>query len=328
MARRARALIPWAAGALGPALVAFLLTWRATGGEGARSLLRGTLAFRRIGLRWWAAMLGVALLPNAAALAVRTAAVGELPSSVTGANATVVSAVGVLAFAFAAGLVEEPGWRGYALERLQSRTLLGASLVVAAGWSLWHLPFFLIDGTFQNELGFGSDLWWFLLQILPTAVLLAWVYVRTGRLVAAAVALHALGNAAGELVPVEGGGRWLALGFLTALAAAVVVCDRGLFLAGREATIRRRLVEGEGRPAYRRTLAPVGSRLSAAPSRVFPWMLNLLGPSVKAPLGDASRCSAIRPAGTRRARGPHGGQNGLDGRANAQGDPRPVGRAG
>jgi hypothetical protein len=48
---------------------------------------------------------------------------------------------------------------------------------------------------------------------------------------AAAVALHGLGNAAGELLAVEGSDRWLSLAFLTAVAMALVRGDHQLFLA-------------------------------------------------------------------------------------------------
>ena len=48
---------------------------------------------------------------------------------------------------------------------------------------------------------------------------------------AAAVALYGLGNAAGELLAVEGSDRWLSLAFLTAVAMALVRGDRQLFLA-------------------------------------------------------------------------------------------------
>ena len=51
-------------------------------------------------------------------------------------------------------LSEEIGWRGYALERLQTRwNALTSSLIVGLVWALWHLPLFMMVGTSQHELG-------------------------------------------------------------------------------------------------------------------------------------------------------------------------------
>jgi membrane protease YdiL (CAAX protease family) len=229
----AAALVPWGLGALGPAVAAFTLTARASGWRGTCALARSTLAFREIGARWWSVMLALAVVPNAAAVGLLALVDGGAPDSgVADSGLTLLTTIGVLAFALLAGIVEEPGWRGFALERLGTRrSLLAASLLVGVGWALWHLPYFLLEGTFQNELGLGYGLAWFLLQIVPVSVLIAWVYVRSGHLVAAAAAMHALGNAAGELIPVGSTGRWLSLAILALIAAAVVAIDRERFEA-------------------------------------------------------------------------------------------------
>ena len=50
-------------------------------------------------------------------------------------------------------LSEELGWRGFALDRLQTRmTPLLSSLVVGVVWGFWHLPLFLMRGTSQHVL--------------------------------------------------------------------------------------------------------------------------------------------------------------------------------
>ena len=57
-------------------------------------------------------------------------------------------------------LSEEIGWRGYALERLQTRwNALTSSLIVGLVWALWHLPLFMMVGTSQYE--FGRPVHWF-----------------------------------------------------------------------------------------------------------------------------------------------------------------------
>ena len=42
---------------------------------------------------------------------------------------------------------EEPGWRGFALPRLQQRhTPLVATLILGLGWGIWHVPLYGPDG--------------------------------------------------------------------------------------------------------------------------------------------------------------------------------------
>ena len=49
-----------------------------------------------------------------------------------------------------AGTWEEPGFRGYALPRLQARhSALAASLILGVLWAFWHLPFVVT----------GEDIW-------------------------------------------------------------------------------------------------------------------------------------------------------------------------
>ena len=44
------------------------------------------------------------------------------------------------------GLAEEPGWRDFALPRLQRRfSPIIAALILGPLWGVWHLPLFLTD---------------------------------------------------------------------------------------------------------------------------------------------------------------------------------------
>ena len=87
---------------------------------------------------------------------------------------------------------EEPGWRGFALPRLQRRFgALGASLVLGAIWAAWHVPSFFISGTSQAGIPFVVDAPY----VVLLAVVFAWVYNSTGGSVLATMLLHAGLNA-------------------------------------------------------------------------------------------------------------------------------------
>jgi membrane protease YdiL (CAAX protease family) len=93
-------------------------------------------------------------------------------------------------------LSEELGWRGYALDRLQTqRSPLISSLILALFWWAWHLPLFFIKGTTQYKWGFGtSNFWYFMITIIPLTLILTWVYNHTNRSILAAVLLHFMYN--------------------------------------------------------------------------------------------------------------------------------------
>ena len=90
-----------------------------------------------------------------------------------------------LVFGFFSGpLFEEPGWRGFALPRLEeARGPLVGTLILGVLWGAWHLPQFLVpEWAAQNG---GSDpgtILAFLVLVLTLAPLMTWVYNRTGSL--------------------------------------------------------------------------------------------------------------------------------------------------
>jgi len=92
---------------------------------------------------------------------------------------------------FLIGPMEEFGWRGFALDFLQKRSnALVASLTLGVAWSAWHLPLFLIPGTYQNGLGIGTQAFWlFVIGIVPLNVAFTWVYNNTNRSILGAIAI-------------------------------------------------------------------------------------------------------------------------------------------
>ena len=102
--------------------------------------------------------------------------------------------------ALIAGLGEEPGWRGFALPRLETRYApVPATAVLGFVWAMWHLPLALVDPRFAH--GFTPALPQVLLALLTMltiflyAFFYTWVYNRT-RSVLLCMLLHGSFNAA------------------------------------------------------------------------------------------------------------------------------------
>jgi membrane protease YdiL (CAAX protease family) len=129
-------------------------------------------------------------------------------------------------------LPEELGWRGYGLDALRSRmNLLRASVLLGAFWAVWHLPLYVIPGSFQQQLAqepwlLASYLWAF----FPTSILMSWLYYRNGRSTLSAILFHFAANCWGELLAPSAGARIASSLLITAAAAYLLWSERELFL--------------------------------------------------------------------------------------------------
>jgi membrane protease YdiL (CAAX protease family) len=88
------------------------------------------------------------------------------------------------------GLGEEPGWRGFALPRLQKTySVLVSALILAAFWGLWHAPFFL----YRFQLGIGQVIGLFM-GLFAGSIWLAFLYNMTRGSVLATMSWHVTWN--------------------------------------------------------------------------------------------------------------------------------------
>lgn len=118
----------------------------------------------------------------------------------------------LIIFFFGGPLAEEPGWRGFALPRIQARYgPLWGTLLLGIVWAFWHLPDFLTraqgGGPGTGWGTFFTNLPVFVLLVIALAVIMTWVYNHTRGSIFIAILLHASINTAGllpELFPAPG----------------------------------------------------------------------------------------------------------------------------
>jgi membrane protease YdiL (CAAX protease family) len=167
------------------------MTATTEGREGVRRLL-GRLVLWRVGIRWYVfALLGVPLIMVVGTMIYSR----ELPNlGALGGPSYLLAYLGLYVFGLLLGgpLLEEIGWRGFALprmERLQGPLL--ASLILGVMWALWHLPEFLVP-TWAASSGGGGILGiaLFTLTAITFTIVITWVFNNTRASVLVAILVH------------------------------------------------------------------------------------------------------------------------------------------
>ncbi|MDP1569616.1 MAG: CPBP family intramembrane metalloprotease [Vicinamibacterales bacterium] len=211
-------------GGLGPA-AGSVFVLRSADPAYRREFVRRLWDPTRISGVWWLALAAVAVVPALAGY-LAAAAVGHPPIAAT--TVTLGAVAFNAGFGLAAGAVEEPGWRGVALDLLRSRMPpAAAAILIGIPWALWHLPLFFLEGTYQHALGFGSARFWlFNAFLLLLSVLYVWLCSGSRGSLLIAVLAHAGTNVAGSLIPQDTLSDSFRIVF-TLLAVVVVWLTRG-----------------------------------------------------------------------------------------------------
>jgi membrane protease YdiL (CAAX protease family) len=177
---------------LGPLLSGFLMT-AATEGKPGVDRLRRRFVLWRVGWQWYLfALCGIPIIT----------VIGFLTQP--GAEATVHPILPQLILFFpplllleilTSGLAEEPGWRGFALPRLQQQfgPLLG-SVLLGILWQCWHLPLYLTDwGGGAGWLDIGVAI----IGNVGITIVITWVFNHTRGSLLIAILMHATLDAFG-----------------------------------------------------------------------------------------------------------------------------------
>lgn len=170
---------------LGPVTSAFLVTALVDGRAGLRQWVRRLWNWR-ISWRWYAAvLLGVPATIILTSTALSGGRVSAPPVAIL-----VAYLPGLLLQMVTTGLAEEPGWRDFALPRLQRRFgPLASAGILGPVWALWHMPLFF------TEWGGWPDADWtrpveFVAFCMTFNVVMSWVFNRTSESLPMSMLLH------------------------------------------------------------------------------------------------------------------------------------------
>jgi membrane protease YdiL (CAAX protease family) len=192
-------------GVTGPMATGITFTYLTRDKEGRRDYWKRVIDFKRIPAIWYLVIfLFVPAMHVIAALLDLLMGGGGSTwgEAARGAVSNPLSLIASILFATLIPFIEELGWRGYVLDRLQEkRSALISSLILGVVWSLWHLPMFFIEGSYQAGLGIGTlEFWLFFLSIVPLTFVFTWIFNNTGRSTLGVILFHAMVNFTGELI--------------------------------------------------------------------------------------------------------------------------------
>lgn len=211
----------------GPFAAALIVSRVADGREGLRLLLRRVTQWRADPL-WY--VLALVAIPLAAALCYLFLSADALtfPGEIGGVGLLLAS---YIIYLLGGPLQEEPGWRGFALPRLQERLHpVAAALALGVVHCFWHAPLFLTAEWDTPRQGPGQFLA-YLVMVVSMSFVLSWLANGSGGSVMLAILGHNSINWAlltvGELIGEPVANTWPAAVGLSVLALIAIIGTRG-----------------------------------------------------------------------------------------------------
>lgn len=227
------------AATFGPTVGAFAVTAAVEGRKGVLRMLRRYVQWRA-GIGWYLfVLIGIPAIIILGTLVVPGAVASYQP--ILGSLLAAYPMAYLLTVFLGGPLGEEPGWRGFALPRLQDRFgPLRGSLVLGVVWAAWHLPLFW-SGVWTPPT--VANVVMFTVMIVALTVIMTWVYNHTAGSLLIMILMHASFNTfanriAAPLFPApildEYGLLPVLIGF-TVTALVLIAVTRGRLGAGQTA---------------------------------------------------------------------------------------------
>jgi uncharacterized protein len=170
----------------GPAVMGILFTHLALNKEGQKDYWKRVLDFKRISFKWYLVIF--LLIPAISILAALFSGYWNNYSFSHRLPSLYLTLLSVPLVP----VLEELGWRGYVLDRLQEKySALSSSLILGALWGPWHLPVFFLPGSIFGLMPFASLMFWlYMFHEIVISVVFTWIYNNTNRSILSAILLH------------------------------------------------------------------------------------------------------------------------------------------
>jgi len=131
-----------------------------------------------------------------------------------------------------APVLEELGWHSYGTDCLRNRmNLFKTSLLFGAFWAIWHIPLGTIRDYYQSNLVetgwiYGVN---FMVSVIPFALLMNWLYYKTGRNIVLTIIFHITAGFFNEIFATHPDSKIIQTGLLILLATFIVLSDKAFF---------------------------------------------------------------------------------------------------
>ncbi len=218
-------------GDLGPLIAAIVVSAAVAGRSGVKQLLKRTVQWR-IARGWYAfALIGMPLL--------YIASIAVVPGALASFKAPDLTTVlmypvfYIVLLAVGGPLTEEPGWRGFALPRLQQKSgpLVG-TIIVGLMWAAWHLPnYFRPDWAAVNGGLSFTGVATFAVAAVSMSTIITWAFNHTRGSILIAILIHASLNFSqgltGELFPAAKNNEVAPVIALAVVAVVLAIGTRG-----------------------------------------------------------------------------------------------------
>jgi uncharacterized protein len=142
--------------------------------------------------------------------------------------------LGILIPLLLAPIIEELGWRGYGVDSLRAYfNLFTTSVLFGFLWAVWHLPAFFIKGYYQNQLWHQGAIYVinFFVSVVVVAILMNWVYYKTGRSIPAVILFHSILNLSSVVFKTEPFTKCIVTVILCVISISVIVYDSDFFFS-------------------------------------------------------------------------------------------------